>query len=98
MSRTKQGRILEKGFIFCPNCESDKPLEVINRQYGQQEIEICTCSWPEKKGLIWVKLSAFITIKIYAESVAHTSAIRTIPNALMGKRANYELYKLLFWR
>jgi len=56
MSVTKQGRILNKGFILCPNCASDKPLEVINRQYGQQDIEICLCGFPENEGLIWVKL------------------------------------------
>ena len=31
-------------------------------------------------------------IKTYAESVAHTSAIPTIPNALMGERASIANY------
>ena len=56
MSRTLEGRVLEKFSYLCPMCDNPKELEVINRAYEQQDIEICkVCNFPEGYGLIRIE-------------------------------------------
>ena len=54
MSKVKEGRVLRKFFISCPNCDNTQLLSVINRTDNQQDIEICLCGWPEDQGFIRV--------------------------------------------
>lgn len=56
MSKTLEGRIVEKFTYLCPQCDNPKELEVIDRTNGEQDIEICgVCNFPENNGRIRIE-------------------------------------------
>ena len=56
MSKTIEGKVLDKFGYYCPNCDNPKELEVIDRAFGEQDIEICgVCNFPEGRGRIRIE-------------------------------------------
>lgn len=48
MSKVKEGRVVSKGYYTCPNCDNPQLREVLFREGGGQDIEICPCGFPEE--------------------------------------------------